>query len=56
MARVLFILLVVIIAVPATAIVVNKWARWCWHEVVQEVQTEQQRLDRACPQRGPSQP
>lgn len=38
MARVLFILLVLIVAVPAIAVLGNRVARYCWHAVAQTQQ------------------
>ena len=39
MARVLFIILVLVFAVPAVAVLGNRLARCCWHAVVQTQQS-----------------
>jgi len=45
MARLLVILLLAaIIAVPAIAVVLNRSARWCWHEVTHTQQQIDQEL------------
>ncbi len=53
MARVLLILLVLIIAVPAIAVGLNRLARHCWHEVIQ---TQQAIDQQAAPLGNPSKP